>query len=160
MKVWLPTVKNVHPDLSLKVAFVGYRDHDDQERILSLKFTAEIASFKSFVSKIEAGGGGDAAEDVFGGLEEAGKLQWTAPTRILFHVADAACHGRQYHDDVLDYYPNGDPRGLNARDLLKVLEDHNIKYWFAKLTDKTDKMITAFQRVLKMPSRLEQVREV
>jgi hypothetical protein len=91
-------------------------------------------------------------------LEKAGELQWSAPTRILFHVADAPCHGRQYHDGVLDDYPNGDPRGLKAKDLLKVLEDKNVKYWFAKLTDKTDKMITEFTRLMRMPTMLQQVR--
>jgi hypothetical protein len=150
--------KMTFPDLVLKVAFVGYRDHCDKERIISLPFTGEIAHFKSFVSNVRAYGGGDAAEDVFGGLEEAGQLQWSAPNRILFHVADAPCHGRQYHDDVLDEYPNGDPRSLNAPDLLKVLEDKNVKYWFAKLTDKTDKMITKFRNLLWMPTMLQQVR--
>ena len=150
--------KKAFPGLVLKVAFVGYRDHCDQERIISLQFTGEIADFKSFVSDVRADGGGDAAEDVFGGLEEAGQLQWTAPNRILFHVADAPCHGKQYHDDVLDDFPNGDPRSLNAQDLLKVLEDKNVKYWFAKLTDKTDKMITKFRNLLWMPTMLQQVR--
>ena len=151
--------KMTFPDLVLKVAFVGYRDHCDREkRIISLPFTVDIAYFKSFVSKIQADGGGDAAEDVFGGLEKAGELQWSAPTRILFHVADAPCHGRQYHDGVLDDYPNGDPRGLKAKYLLKVLEDKNVKYWFAKLTDKTDKMITEFTRLMRMPTMLQQVR--
>ena len=150
--------KMTFPDLVLKVAFVGYRDHCDKERIISLPFTGEITHFKSFVSNVRAYGGGDAAEDVFGGLEEAGQLQWTAPNRILFHVADAPCHGKQYHDDVLDDFPNGDPRSLNAQDLLKVLEDKNVKYWFAKLTDKTDKMITKFRNLLRMPTMLRQVR--
>ena len=149
------------PDLVLRVAFVGYRDHSEEaERILSFPFTANIASFKSFVSNIRAFGGGDAAEDVFGGLEEVGKLQWSAPTRILFHVADAPCHGKQYHNDVYDEFPNGDPRGLHARDLLNVLEGLKVKYWFAKLTDKTDKMIIEFKRLLRMATMLEQVRKL
>jgi hypothetical protein len=153
--------KMTFPDLVLKLAFVGYRDHCDREkRIISLPFTGDIAYFKSFVSKIQADGGGDAAEDVFGGLEKAGELQWSAPTRILFHVADAPCHGKQYHDDVLDDWPNGDPRSLKAKDLLKVLEDKNVKYWFAKLTDKTDKMITEFTRLMRMPTMLQQVRNL
>ena len=147
--------KMTFADLVLKVAFVGYRDHYDEERIASLPFTEDIAHFKSFVSNVAAYGGDDAAEDVFGGLEKVGKLQWSAPTRILFHVADAPCHGREYHDDVLDNFPNGDPRGLHAQDLLEKLQDKNVKYWFAKLTDKTDKMITKFRRLT--PAMLRQV---
>ena len=147
-------------DLVLKVAFVGYRDHYDKERILFSQFTTNIPQFKSFVSKIEAHGGSDDAEDVFGGLKEAGNLDWSAPmTRILFHVADSPCHGRQYHDGVNDHFPNGDPTSLNATDLLNVLENLNIKYWFAKLTDKTDKMITEFRRLLRNPAMLQQVRK-
>ena len=140
--------KMTFADLVLKVAFVGYRDHNDEERITSLSFTDDIAHFKSFVSDIQAYGGDDAAEDVFGGLERVGELEWSAPNRILFHVADAPCHGRQYHDGVRDNFPNGDPRGLHAQDLLKILKEKKVKYWFAKLTDKTDKMIAEFTRLL------------
>ncbi|XP_028401291.1 alpha-protein kinase vwkA-like [Dendronephthya gigantea] len=157
--------KTIFDDLNLRVAFVGYRDHydgdrvcDDEERIISLQFTDNIANFRSFVSIIKVYGGGDAAEDVFGGLEEAGNLEWSSPTRILFHVTDAPCHGRQYHEDVLDDFPNGDPRGLNAGDLLNVLEDKNIAYWFAKITDKTDKMIAEFRKLLRTPTMLQQVK--
>ena len=150
--------KTSFADLVLKVAFVGYRDHNDDERITSFSFTEDIAHFKSFVSGVQAYGGDDAAEDVFGGLERVGELQWSAPIRILFHVADAPCHGRQYHDGVRDNFPNGDPRGLHAQDLLKILKKKNVKYWFAKLTDKTDKMIAQFTRLLGT-QMLQQVRK-
>lgn len=151
--------KATFADLVLKVAFVGYRDHcDGSLRTTILKFTPEISDFKTFVGGIKASGGGDAAEDIFGGLEEVNKLPWSAPTRILFHVADAPCHGRRFHDGVLDDYLNGDPRGLRAEDLLNNLEQHRVKYWFAKLADTTDKMVQVFRSILKDPEILQQVK--
>lgn len=57
-------------DLELRVAFVGYRDHcDGSDRITVFPFSDNIDKFKSFVSSVKAMGGGDACEDVFGGLE-------------------------------------------------------------------------------------------
>ena len=43
-----------------------------------------------------APGGGDAAEDVFSGIEAAQALQWQAGSRVLVHVADAPCHGSEF----------------------------------------------------------------
>ena len=109
------------------------------------------------MNRIEAAGGDDDAEDVFGGLEKVGELEWSAPTRIVFHVADAPCHGSKFHDGVSDSYPNGDPRGRRAKDLLCKLEQLQVKYWFAKLNDTTDKMVAMFRSLLKDPDMLQLV---
>ena len=45
-------------------------------------------------------GGGDAAEDVFSGIEAAQALKWQAGSRILVHVTDAPCHGSEFHTMV------------------------------------------------------------
>ena len=57
-------------NFELRVAFVGYRDHGDGAgRITSFSFSSNIDDFKTFVSLVDAAGGADAPEDVFGGLE-------------------------------------------------------------------------------------------
>ena len=57
-------------DLELRVAFVGYRDHSDgEQRVTVLDFSEDKETFKTFVSSVEAKGGADECEDVFGGLE-------------------------------------------------------------------------------------------
>lgn len=71
-----------------------------------------------------AAGGADEPEDVFGGLEQLSKLEWrTTPAgcRQIYHIADAPCHGTQYHD-LLDDYPSGDPNGRDLATLLNVLQ--------------------------------------
>jgi hypothetical protein len=144
--------KKMLPDLNFSVAFVGYRDHcDGDARITVLNFTASILEFQSFMGSVAATGGGDAPEDVFGGIEEVSKLSWSKQTRILFHIADSPCHGTRFHDpSVADDHPNGDPRGLQIEDLLSKLEQLSIIYWFAKLGNATDLMVQVFQGIMKI----------
>ncbi|XP_028404560.1 alpha-protein kinase vwkA-like [Dendronephthya gigantea] len=144
--------KRMLPDLSFSVAFVGYRDHcDGTDRTVVLNFTTSILEFQSFMESVSAKGGGDAPEDVFGGIEEVTKLSWVKQTRILFHIADSPCHGTRFHDpSVGDEYPNGDPRGLHIEDLLSKLDELKIIYWFAKLGNTTDLMIKVFQSIMKI----------
>ena len=144
--------KRMLPDLNFSVAFVGYRDHcDGAARIVVLDLTTSILEFQSFMQTVTATGGGDAPEDVFGGIEEVTKLSWSKQTRILFHIADSPCHGTRFHDpSVGDEYPNGDPRGLRIEDLLSKLEELKIIYWFAKLGSATDLMVQVFQSIMKI----------
>uniref|UniRef100_A0AC34G5M5 Uncharacterized protein n=1 Tax=Panagrolaimus sp. ES5 TaxID=591445 RepID=A0AC34G5M5_9BILA len=81
----------------LRYAFVAYRDHSDSKH-----------------------GGGDTPEDVFGGIDRALELPWSNQfgTKVIFHIADAPCHGRKYHDQD-DSYPSGDPKGRTETDLFK-----------------------------------------
>jgi hypothetical protein len=84
---------------SLRLAFVGYRDftEDPSEQIVCIDFLDEIDTFRVLVSEIEAFGGGDECEDVFSGLNEVTKLEWSNESRVLFHIADAPCHGKRFH---------------------------------------------------------------
>ncbi|CAL4124210.1 unnamed protein product [Meganyctiphanes norvegica] len=144
-------VKNEYPRAHLRVAFVGYRDHWNYERIVKMDFTESLISFSSFMSKIKASGGGfDTTEDVFGGLEEAGNLSWTAPNRLLMHFADAPCHGSRFHEGLWDRYKKDnykDIKGLKIKDLIKKLKELDIKYYFGKINESTNKMITEFKKV-------------
>lgn len=144
--------KRMLPDLDFSVAFVGYRDHcDGTERTTVLNFTTSILEFQSFMGTVKATGGGDAPEDVFGGIEEVTKLAWAKQTRILFHIADSPCHGTRFHDpSVGDDYPNGDPRGLQIEHLLGKVEELKIIYWFAKLGNATDLMVQVFLGIMKI----------
>lgn len=66
-------------DLKLRCAFVGYRDHCDHElRVEVMPFTSDKDAFKNKVTLVNANGGGDEAEDIFGGLEEVNKLGWVS----------------------------------------------------------------------------------
>jgi hypothetical protein len=69
-------------------------------------------------------------------------------TRVLFHICDAPCHGRDFHNGSNDQYPDGDPRGLKIDKLLANLASKNIDYYFAEINSSTAKMIDEFNKIL------------
>ncbi len=146
MKVW-----KVFPDLKVRLSFVGYRDVNDGElRFSVLDFVDSVSTFESFVDDVLATGGDDQCEDVFGGIEKCLELDWRFPTRALIHFADAPCHGAEYHNNCLDYYPDGDPHGLDIRDLLEEFREKSIQYSFIHLNESTRKMIKVFREQTKL----------
>ena len=134
-------------DLALRCAFVGYRDIDEgSDRVCVFQFSKNAEAFKDFVGSVKAFGGADECEDVFGGLEQVNQLEWANMSRVLFHVADAPCHGRRFHCEANDSFPDGDPRGLNIRKLLTHLTALNVEYYFAEINESTAKMIDEFNK--------------
>jgi hypothetical protein len=68
---------------------------------------------------------------------------------MIFHIADFPCHGRGFHDNLSDSYPNGDPTGLTHTDLFNKMIQNNIQYYFGKITRHTDIMIAKFEAAYK-----------
>jgi hypothetical protein len=97
----LKTVKTEYPDYEIDVAFIGYRDYTDDEKIIFVDFTSDHKKVKKRISIIQAEGGDDSAEDVSGAYRLAVSLDWTANVKLLFHICDAPAHGMTYH--VPDY---------------------------------------------------------
>uniref|UniRef100_A0A1X7UR18 Alpha-type protein kinase domain-containing protein n=1 Tax=Amphimedon queenslandica TaxID=400682 RepID=A0A1X7UR18_AMPQE len=68
------------------------------------------------------------------------------------HIADAPCHGTQYHSGD-DTYPNGDPAGITHESMMAEVVRLDIQYWFAYINrSSTDKMIDIFNESLKSQS--------
>ena len=146
-------LSKVFKDFSLRASFVGYRDIEDgNDRTTVFQFDHDADNFKRFVNELKAKGGHDACEDVFGGLEEVTKLDWRNPTRVLFHIADAPCHGKRFHNGCYDSHPSGDPRGLDLTNLLRFIVENQINYYFAEINGTTFKMIDEFNKELSMLS--------
>ena len=138
-------------DLALRCAFVGYRDIDEgSDRVCVFQFSKNAEAFKDFVGSVKAFGGADECEDVFGGLEQVNQLEWANMSRVLFHVADAPCHGRRFHCTPSDSFPDGDPRGLSIKKLLGDLTARNVEYYFAEVNKSTSKMIDEFNKELQL----------
>eukprot|EP01034_Spumella_vulgaris_P031981 gene31981-39507_t len=100
------SLTRLYPDVPLRVAFIGYRDHcDGSARLEVMRFTTKMEEFKTFVGKMVAQGGRDTPEDVFGALRVAETMEWQSATRILYHIGDAPCHGKPEFHDYADSYP-------------------------------------------------------
>lgn len=110
-------IQDENPGVNTRVCFVGYRDFDMGDRSLSVqKFTKNIKEFEDFMRLVRADGGGDAAEDMCSGFEQALLQNWGPDsTKVAVIVADAPCHGKKFqpHANSSDNHPNGDPNGRN-----------------------------------------------
>ncbi|KAF5836649.1 kinase-like domain-containing protein [Dunaliella salina] len=134
---------------SMRAAFVGYRDYG--EKLDWCDFTSDMRGFKDWVGKLRADGGGDAAEDVFSGLEQAAKLSWTKGdgAKLVFIIADAPCHGLSFHDGVYDEHPGGDKHRRSAVTLLCDLQALGIQTCnFSHLNSSTKKMVRVFRLMI------------
>ncbi|GAX76652.1 hypothetical protein CEUSTIGMA_g4098.t1 [Chlamydomonas eustigma] len=127
-----------------------YRDYSDNPNVEVFDFSSDLSQFSTFVRSIQAKGGADQCEDVFSGLESLAKLSWKSQnqsSKVIFHLADAPCHGRRFHDDCGDDYPGGDKLG---HDICKLLHDLSYgksigKYSFSHINSTTKKMIQQFK---------------
>ena len=71
---------------------------------------------------------------------------------MLIHIADAPCHGTQYHNKH-DNYPDGDPSGISHESMMAEVVRLNIQYWFGYIHKSyTDKMIGIFNESLQRQS--------
>jgi hypothetical protein len=154
-------MKTEHPNQKIRLAIVAYRDYSDQELLQTFAFSEDYGKFKEFVSKIEATGGGDGAEDVFSGLNAALLLDWKSSAKLLIFFADAPCHGEKYHSiGYSDDYAHVEHKfGLTAEQLLENVIKMEIDFSFMKITNETDIMIKEFKKIYDDGNRILQVQD-
>ena len=105
---------------------IFYRDPIDSNSDKNDMFDLndDVPSLKSFISKMEAYGGGDLAEDWAGGYDLAvNKIKWRNGLRLIIHICDADAHGRDYSTSG-DNHPD---EGIKMPPLLQQCVDKNIK---------------------------------
>lgn len=83
-----------------------------------------------------------------GAIKEANKLSWSNPSKVTFIIADAPCHGREFHT-CGDSYPDGTP-GISIIDELDRLQklgpQDTMTITFGRITEQTDVMIQCFHK--------------
>jgi Mg-chelatase subunit ChlD len=87
-------IQGLEAQPSVRYGLVAYRDQGEEYVTAAANFTANVADFKSSLDKVQAGGGGDKAEDVESGLAKGVTgMSWGEDSvRLVFLVADAAPH--------------------------------------------------------------------
>lgn len=97
-------------------------------------------------------------------MEAIPTLQWKSPNRVLVHICDAPCHGRQYYDERLsqrkgaewDKFPDGDPKNRDLSTLLLNIKSLNIQYFTIQLKHRnTRKMFDKFRSIYGVISELD-----
>ena len=134
-------VRNQYFGIKIRVSIVAYRDHCDGELISEVfDFTTDIEKCHDFIGKLRATGGGDAPEDIAGGFENALKQEWQAKTKYAILIADAPCHGIQYHGSHGDDYPRGDPKGRLIEKQIEEFAEKKIHFNAIRIHPGTNQM--------------------
>lgn len=135
-------------DADVRIAVVAYKDHSDRVSIQSLDFTTSADRVHCFLGELSAFGGGDAPEDVLGGIREALNKTWRQRTRCIIHICDSPAHGRDLHDldDSSDRYPvpGSEPHRLTHGPLLAQMIGLGINYALLRINHTTDRMALSF----------------
>lgn len=134
-------------NVRVRVAFVGYRDFDGvaTEREWKRQYeieplTDDVELVRAFVGRIEPSGGGDSAEDVFGGLQLALGLDWRADARVIIHFADAPGHGALYNGGCWDNHDHLDADGSLGRQIVRDMVAKRVHYYFGQIKPDTRAM--------------------
>ena len=154
-------MKTETPNQVIRLAITAYRDYTDSQLLETFPFSTDYEEFKDFVGKISATGGGDAAEDIFSGIDDALKLDWKSDGKLLIHFADAPCHGKKYHTSYYsDSFADVDHKfELTAEKLFEKMIKMEIDYSFMKITDDTNIMIEEFRKLYDEGNRMIVVKE-
>ena len=134
-------------NIIVRLGFIGYKDYSE-EYIIYDDFTNNIEDVKNFISKAELGDGKDLCEDMVGGLNLALNYSWKSNTRFAMLIADAPCHGIQFHelkDASFDDYPKGDPN-YKIDKIIQKYAERNINLLCLNLTDYTVKLYNNFKK--------------
>ncbi|CAD8165566.1 unnamed protein product [Paramecium pentaurelia] len=133
-------------------ATVAYQDFGELKQLgglyKQLNFTPNPKEIEEYLADIPCAGGGDAAEDIRGGIMQMIKnLHWSKTFKIALLICDAPTHGKRYNGGVSDRYPNED-----IEDAINLLIDHNILF-VAILFNKVT--LPMFEEIKKMYQRAD-----
>ena len=144
--------KTKYPDMTFRVAFVGYRDFDDREQFNICNFTTDIDRILAFIDGVYAYGGGDLAENLAGAFQKTIELSWAGDIKQIVLITDATPHGLEFHTTTYsDYYPDGDPSGLDPKTQIQLLASQRIGLYVLRIVDNPsiDIMLTVFSEAYK-----------
>ena len=130
----------------VRLGFVGYRDYLDNKNMEYYKFpelSTDVEFFRTSLASVKVGGGGD-CEDMVGGLVNALEYDWKSNTKFAFLIADAPCHGIQFHEVAnFDTHDEGDSK-YKIDDVVKQYATKNINLLCLNIDEKTRKLYENF----------------
>ena len=74
-------------------------------------------------------------------------MKWESNTKYAVLVADAPCHGKNYHNITYDKFPNGDPSGVKLEDVMKQFFEKNITFYGIEINNNTRTMFNIMKNM-------------
>lgn len=126
--VALLTTLSKRSDVDIKVGLVQYLDHPPEDSTLTINHPfGSISELQNAVKNINLGSGGDEAEAVLDGIDEAVALKWRKHSRrIIVLVGDSPPHGFNISGD---HWPKGCPCGKTLASVANNLEEKSISVY-------------------------------
>ena len=152
-------INKITEDSTVKVrlGFIGYRDDLDNKSYEYFKFpelSSDVAYFKNSLESVKVGGGGD-CEDMAGGMTKALEYDWNSKSKFALLIADAPCHGIQYHEIAnFDSHQNGDPR-YKMDEIVKTFAAKNINLLCLNIDNKTRQLYENFKKYYAKGKKLD-----
>ena len=143
-------IKEKAPQIEINFGYIGYKDIKQiiNNECKLISFTSDYNFIKEEINEITIGGGDDTAEDVAWGLEQAIKLEWNGNVKFAILIADAPCHGLNYHDkNIIDNYIYGVPGRKKIEDSIKEMMEKEISLFCIELNESTDKMYKIIEEI-------------
>lgn len=145
----------IDPDIAF--GFVGYRDHPPHNGntwVTKIQDLTDIETCTKFITAMTAKSGpkNDPPEAVLSGIYDSiDRISWRENKnekvfRMIIHIGDAPPHGRLFNNGKNDYYPNGDPSGINIQQISSRLILMDIYYRLIKIGHQVDIMEKEFSR--------------
>ena len=132
----------------IRLGFIGYRDYLDNKNMEYFKFpelSSDVAYFKNSLESVKVGGGGD-CEDMVGGLVRALEYDWKSNSKFALLIADAPCHGIQYHEIAnFDSFEKGDSN-YKIDEVVKKYAAKNINLVCLNIAEKTKTLYENFKK--------------
>jgi len=139
-------VNDKYPKSEIRIGLVAYRDIGDQGQHEIHPFNKSADAAKEFLGKLTAHGGGDTPEDINGAFQKMLEMDWQSPVRLVVHIADAPCHGKNFHD-CDDSYPTGYKGDMDWNTIFERYVEKRLDYLFLKISNITDKMFDKFKEL-------------
>ena len=142
--------------LTVRLSFIGYRDFDrnlKEEEYVNIDFTENHEFIKNSISDCQATGGGDTCEDVAGALEKGLNKNWNSKARYAILVCDAPAHGKKYHNNQDDSFPQGDPKGRNIEKFIDEFHNLNVNFFCVEISSITNIMFNCFRNIYKKQNK-------
>ena len=128
-----------NPDL--RIGMTVYRDRGDAYLTRTYDFTSDVAAFRSALSDVVAGGGGDTPEAMDVAMADAlAKPSWRGDdtVKLVFLVADAATHLEEQEDiSYVESARTAARRGITVFPIASSGTDDQAEYMFRQLAQIT-----------------------
>ena len=138
--------------MACRFALIVYKDYCDGENRIQVFQFCNSSILQEHLGTVSADGGGDTAEDCFGGIfASLTQIEWASPSKVIIWMGDAPQHGLKYSgsgdaSDCDDEYPDGDPNGITSDIIFQKLQELKIILVFCKLNESTNTMMTQLRQ--------------